>query len=162
QASSGGPCGRRRSSRTGSGEPGSAAAGSKRPEERNLSRSVAYIATMRIVAGLALLAALASPGGSQTPIPPRLAEMESEGQKGTFPKVTSVLIQKDGRLVYEKYFDDGSEAALRNTRSATKTITSLLVGIAVDRKRLPGVEARVLDYLPGRTFQNPDPRKAQI
>ena len=117
---------------------------------------------MRIVAGLALLAALASPGGSQTPIPPRLAEMESEVQKGTFPKVTSVLIQKDGRLVYEKYFDDGSEAALRNTRSATKTITSLLVGIAVDRKRLPSVEARVLDYLPGRTFQNPDPRKAQI
>src|SRR4030095_13679959 len=64
-------------------------------------------------------------------------------------------------LAYEKYFD-GDAATLRNTRSATKTIASLLVGIAIYRKKLPGVEERVLDYLPGRTFQNPDPRKEQI
>jgi len=117
---------------------------------------------MRIVAAL-VLAALSSIAAAQTPsvATARLSEMEAAVRAGTFPKVTSVLVLRDGALAYEKYFD-GDVSTLRNTRSATKTITSLLVGIAIDRKKLPGVQARILDYLPGRTFQNPDPRKAQI
>jgi CubicO group peptidase (beta-lactamase class C family) len=118
---------------------------------------------MRIVAVAPLVALLCSIASAQTPpvTTARLSEMEAAIRAGTFPKVTSVLVMREGTLAYEKYFD-GDAATLRNTRSATKTIASLLVGIAIDRKKLPGVEARVLDYLPGRTFQNPDPRKAQI
>jgi CubicO group peptidase (beta-lactamase class C family) len=117
---------------------------------------------MKIVAASVLLA-LSSAAAAQSPpvATARLSEMEAAVRAGTFPKVTSVLVLRDGTLVYEKYFD-GDASTLRNTRSATKTIASLLVGIAIDRKKLPGVEARILDYLPGRTFQNPDPRKAQI
>jgi CubicO group peptidase (beta-lactamase class C family) len=110
-----------------------------------------------------VLLALSSVAAAQTPSAAtgRLSEMEAAIRAGTFPKVTSVLVLREGTLAYEKYFD-GDASTLRNTRSATKTIASLLVGIAIDRKKLPGVEARILDYLPGRTFQNPDPRKAQI
>jgi CubicO group peptidase (beta-lactamase class C family) len=69
-------------------------------------------------------------------------------------------------VVYEQYFDEdqagGGAAGLRNTRSATKTITGMLVGAAVDRGLLsPG--AHVLDYFQDRApLQNPDRRKAAI
>jgi CubicO group peptidase (beta-lactamase class C family) len=93
----------------------------------------------------------------------RLAEMESAIRSGELKKITSVLIARHGKLVYESYFDDGGPAVLRDTRSATKTITSTLVGIAIDQHKLPGVNARILPFFPDkRPLQNPDPRKEKI
>jgi CubicO group peptidase (beta-lactamase class C family) len=74
-----------------------------------------------------------------------------------------VLIARHGKLAYEGYFD-GDANTLRDTRSATKSITDILVGIAIREKRLNGVDARVLVLLPDRArkVQNPDPRKDKI
>lgn len=95
--------------------------------------------------------------------PDTLAAMETAIVDGDFGDVTSVLIARDGALVYERYFDDGGAEALRNTRSATKTVTGMLIGIAIDRGLLPGVDARIVDFFPGkRPFDNPDPRKDAI
>jgi CubicO group peptidase (beta-lactamase class C family) len=92
-----------------------------------------------------------------------LARMEASIRAGDFKQVTSVLIARDGKLGYERYFDTDGVEGLRNTRSATKTVTGMLIGIAIDRHVLPGVEARVLDYFPDKQpLQNPDPRKARI
>jgi CubicO group peptidase (beta-lactamase class C family) len=92
-----------------------------------------------------------------------LADMESAIRGGDFKKIDSVLIARHGKLVYEGYFD-GDASALRDTRSATKSITDVLVGIAIDEKKLSGVDARVLQLLPehARRLQNPDPRKDKI
>jgi CubicO group peptidase (beta-lactamase class C family) len=82
---------------------------------------------------------------------------------GDFKKIGSVIIARHGKLVYEAYFD-GDAGTLRDTRSATKSITGALVGIALDEKKLSGVDARVLALLPehARKLQNPDPRKDKI
>src|SRR5204862_6856542 len=55
-------------------------------------------------------------------------------------------------------------STLRDTRSATKSITNILVGIAIGQKKLSGVDARVLALLPerARKMQTPDPRKYKI
>lgn len=90
-----------------------------------------------------------------------LVAMEKAVQAGDFGSITSVLVAWRGTLVYERYFA-GDEATLRNTRSATKTLTGMLAGIAVDRGLLPGVEARVLDHLDARPVLHPDPRKGEI
>jgi CubicO group peptidase (beta-lactamase class C family) len=83
-------------------------------------------------------------------------------QAGTYQQVTSVLVARHGQLVYEQYFDAGGAAALRNTRSATKTITGLLVGAAVDRGLLTP-QSRILSFFPDRQpLQNPDARKGEI
>ncbi len=90
---------------------------------------------------------------------PPLTAMEETINKGELKKITSVLIARHGKLVYEHYFE-GDAAALRNTRSATKTITGMLVGIAIDRRLIPSVSARILPYFPEkRPIANPDPRK---
>lgn len=81
---------------------------------------------------------------------------------GAYKQVTSVLVSRHGRLIYEQYFDEGGAAALRNTRSATKTVTGILIGAAVDRGFLTA-QSHVLNYFPDRQpLQNPDPRKAEI
>jgi CubicO group peptidase (beta-lactamase class C family) len=93
----------------------------------------------------------------------KLQALTTAVEKGDFQKVTSVLVARHGRLVYERYFDQGGMAALRNTRSATKTLTGLLIGIAIDQGAIPGVDQRVLSYFPDKQpLENPDPRKAQI
>jgi CubicO group peptidase (beta-lactamase class C family) len=73
-----------------------------------------------------------------------------------------VVVARDDRVLYEHYFDDGGPDALRNTRSATKTVTGMLVGAAVDRGLLKA-ESKVLPYFRDRRpLANPDPRKEQI
>jgi CubicO group peptidase (beta-lactamase class C family) len=95
--------------------------------------------------------------------PQRLAQMEQLIRSGDFKQITSVLLARNGKLAFERYFDADGVEGLRNTRSATKTVTGMLVGIAIDRGLLSGVDARVLDFFPDKQpLQNPDPRKAQI
>jgi CubicO group peptidase (beta-lactamase class C family) len=91
----------------------------------------------------------------------RLGALEQAVHDGKFVKVGSVLIAQDGKLVYERYFD-GDASTLRDTRSATKSITDILVGIAIDDHKLSGVSAPVLQFFPGRRHLNPDPRKERI
>ncbi len=92
----------------------------------------------------------------------KLEAMEKAIGAGEFKKITSVLVARRGQLAYEGYFGGTDAATLRNTRSATKTVTGMFLGIALDRKLLPDVRARVLRFFPERHFQNPDPRKAAI
>jgi CubicO group peptidase (beta-lactamase class C family) len=49
-------------------------------------------------------------------------------------------------------------------RSATKSITDILIGIAIDDHKLSGADVKVLALLPerARKMQNPDPRKLAI
>ena len=95
--------------------------------------------------------------------PTRLQEMESAIGADEFKKITSVLIAKQGKLVYEAYFGDTDAAALRNTRSATKTVTSMLIGIAIDKGMLSSVDASILEFFPGKQpIQNPDTQKDKI
>lgn len=93
----------------------------------------------------------------------RLDEMEKAIGAGDFKAITSVLIARHGKIIYEHYFDKDGADGLRNTRSATKTITGALVGLAIDGHALPGVNALVADYFRDKQpFQNPDPRKDAI
>jgi CubicO group peptidase (beta-lactamase class C family) len=82
---------------------------------------------------------------------------------GTFGGVDSLLVVRHGTLVLEAYFNDFDREKLHDLRSATKSITSALVGIAIDEGLLPGVEAPVLERLGGEAGRrNPDPRKRTI
>ena len=92
-----------------------------------------------------------------------LHDMEAAIRAGDFKKIGSVAVARHGKLVYEGYFE-GDAATLRDPRSATKSITDVLVGIAIHEKKLSGVDTRVLSSLPerARKMQNPDSRKDKI
>src|SRR5579862_8183589 len=81
---------------------------------------------------------------------------------GAYQQITSVIVARDDQVLYEHYFDADGVDALRNTRSATKTITGMLVGAAVDRGLLRA-DAPVMPFFKDRwPVANPDPRKDRI
>jgi CubicO group peptidase (beta-lactamase class C family) len=118
---------------------------------------------------ISLLAAarLASPAPA-TPTPPaaatgRFAALDAAIRSGEFKHTTSVLAAVGGRTLFEVYYDGSDAATLHNTRSATKTITGMLVGLAIDRGLIPSVATPVLPYFRDREpLASPDPRKEKI
>lgn len=121
------------------------------------SRSVA------VVVGLAAVLSGAS-GGASSAAGQGLSAAALEGmteriEHGEFGEITSLLISVDGELRYERYFDGLGPEARRNTRSVTKTVTGMLVGLAIERGALAGVEESVLERFADRVIGNPDPRK---
>jgi CubicO group peptidase (beta-lactamase class C family) len=60
-----------------------------------------------------------------------------------------IVIARGGRLVSEHYFNGDSVATLHDIRSATKSITSLLMGIAVQKGLVHNVDDSIALYLPG-------------
>lgn len=63
-------------------------------------------------------------------------------------KIDAALIFKDGRLVLERYANGYDSETLHDIRSATKAITSLLVGIAIDKGIIKNQDQSILDYFP--------------
>jgi len=84
---------------------------------------------------------------------------------GKYGEVHSILIFKDGKLVLDEYFNGhkyqweapnhfGEWVAWTDTmqhcaHSVTKSITSLCVGIAIDKGFIKNVNQSIFDYLPG-------------
>lgn len=91
------------------------------------------------------------------------ARMDAAVRAGEYQKITSILIARTGQIVHEAYFDDAGAEGRRNTRSATKTVTAMLVGAAIARGSISSVEAPVMPFISAHgPFENPDPRKARI
>src|SRR5437588_7122004 len=79
--------------------------------------------------------------------PALLRNLEEAIGRGEFPKTTSVLIVRDGKLAYEHYFGDGNADLFNNTRSATKSITALAVGAAIADRAIPSVRSPAFSWL---------------
>jgi len=60
----------------------------------------------------------------------------------------ALLIMKDGRIVYETYRNNTNERTRFIAFSMTKSITSLLVGIALQERRIQSIEDPITQYLP--------------
>ena len=60
-----------------------------------------------------------------------------------------IVILRDGRLVSEHYFNGDDASTLHDIRSATKSITALLMGIALQRGLVHSVNDSIALYLPG-------------
>lgn len=63
-----------------------------------------------------------------------------------YGEITSVVVARGGEIVCEEYFE-GDADTLRNTRSCTKTVAGMLLGIAIERGIVPGVETPLADLL---------------
>lgn len=65
-----------------------------------------------------------------------------------YEKIDGILVIKDGRLIFERYFNGYSPFILHDTRSATKSITSLLVGKAIDLNHIKSENELLTNYFP--------------
>jgi len=74
----------------------------------------------------------------------------------------SLLVIKNGYLVAEDYFNEGSVEQKDRLQSVTKSFTSALVGIALEQGCLSSVDQKILDFFPEVAGEITDPRKEQI
>jgi CubicO group peptidase (beta-lactamase class C family) len=77
------------------------------------------------------------------------------------PQLHSLLVSHEGRLVLEHYAPKYSAARLANIKSASKSVISTLVGIAIERKLIPSLQEPIARWFP-ELRKDKDPRKAAI
>jgi CubicO group peptidase (beta-lactamase class C family) len=73
-----------------------------------------------------------------------------------------LLVVKNGYLVAEKYFHGKSISQLSSRASVTKSITSALVGIALEQGCLSSVDQKMIEFFPELVDKIEDPRKKEI
>jgi len=67
---------------------------------------------------------------------------------GEFALIHSLVVVRNGRLVMDEYFYGYTSEVPHALQSATKSVTSLLVGLAYDQGLISGVNVLILDFLP--------------
>ncbi len=65
-----------------------------------------------------------------------------------YGNTTGIIIRKDGAVSYEKYFKGCTANSRVHIYSVTKSIISILIGIALDKGYIKNMEEKVLDYFP--------------
>lgn len=78
------------------------------------------------------------------------------------PVTYSLLINHKGKTVFEKYYNGFTKDKLNNLKSVTKSITSILLGIAVDNGWLENENEKISELLPEFFNENIDSRKREI
>ena len=73
-----------------------------------------------------------------------------------------LLVIRNGHLIAEGYFNEGSVELKAFLQSATKNYISTLVGIALDQDCLSSVDQKMMEFFPDFAGQITDPRKEQI
>ena len=76
--------------------------------------------------------------------------------------IYGLLVIKNSYLVAERYFNKGSVEQQARLQSVTKSVTSALVGIALDQGLLSSVDQKMIDVFPEVADRITDSRKRQI
>ena len=81
---------------------------------------------------------------------------------GALNDMDSVLVTRHGRIVLEATYAPFRAGLKHHVYSATKSVTSTLVGMALGDGLLDSTDRRVVDFFPGRTIANLDDAKKAI
>jgi len=78
------------------------------------------------------------------------------------PRLYSLLVARHGELLSEQYYHGRTARSQANLKSASKSIISALVGIAIADGRLAGLDQRIAPFFRDDLPSEPDPRLEQI
>ena len=77
----------------------------------------------------------------------KVAELEKK-INNDYSNITGVVVLKDGKTLYENYFNECSAISRIHVYSVTKSIISILIGIAMDKGYIKSINQKVLDFFP--------------
>ncbi len=80
----------------------------------------------------------------------------------TLPRLRSLLISMDGELIDERYFHGARSSDSANLKSASKSIISTLIGIALDRGQLKSTRDPIAKFFPEHLGAEADALKKRI
>ena len=107
--------------------------------------------SIRWVATMALWTVLVAPTAGQaqsveTPRPISFDPLLDEAAQ--LPRLHSLLIDWKGELLVEQYFNNTRPTGIANLKSASKSVISAMVGIALDRGIIKNVRQPIGDFFP--------------
>ena len=129
------------------------------------------ILALVLTASLVVASALNLPGRSpaiqpQAKIPddtiPAFKFGSAVERAGTLPRLHSLLVSWNGELVLERYYNGVRPNRLANLKSASKSVISALVGIAIERGDISGVDQPIAEYFAELLSNEDDAPKRNI
>lgn len=106
-----------------------------------------------------ILAAAAGALATRLPAQERLASLDTVR---SFDQMRALVVARDGQVIQEEGFGRFRPDSPTNIKSASKSIISALVGIAIDRGLLTGPDQPVATLLADQFPDDPDPRLSRI
>ncbi|MFS2108177.1 serine hydrolase domain-containing protein [Sphingomonas sp. Sphisp140] len=94
----------------------------------------------------ALIASLAVSASAS--LPPDLDALLARWDRDEHPDLRGVVVLHRGKRVAERYYNGAAAGELHDIRSAGKSVTALMVGIAIDRRAIRSVDDPVSRYWP--------------
>lgn len=76
--------------------------------------------------------------------------------------INSILVSINGDIIAEHYFRGMNSGRTHNIKSASKSILSILIGIAIDKDYIESLDETIDRYFPEYFAQNPDSVKQSI
>ena len=105
-----------------------------------------------VLAAVAMMWRPASAGWLQTGGPAEAGhypDLESSAKAAAaLPRLRSLLVSHRGELVLERYYGGARASQPANIKSASKSVISALVGIAVSRGLIKSIDQPIADYFP--------------
>ena len=132
-----------------------------------MKRGWLALATLAVIFVLVVAAGI---GGTKGPAPvvardlalaPAWSPDAVDAAARTLPRLRSLLVSRGGEGVFEGSYNGARLDRPANIKSASKSVISALVGIAIDRGIIPGVQTPILTYFP-HLRQATDARKRDI
>ena len=77
----------------------------------------------------------------------KVIELEDKINKD-YNNITGVVVLKDGKIQYENYFNGCSRENTIHVYWVTKSIVSILIGIAIDKGYIKSIDQKVLEFFP--------------
>lgn len=93
----------------------------------------------------------------------KLDSIDISVKNGIYPNLDAVIISQHKKIVFQSYYNAQNKDSLHDTRSAFKSITATLIGIAIDKGFIKSVNQKVYDFFPN--YQKPriwDKRKDSL
>ena len=93
----------------------------------------------------------------------KIFEVVNRIEASEFGKIQSLIIIHNDEVMLEKYFRGWRRNKLHQIFSATKSVTSALIGIAIEQGLIEGVDLKLIDiFTEYDSLENMDPRKKFI
>jgi CubicO group peptidase (beta-lactamase class C family) len=84
---------------------------------------------------------------------------EADEGAASLPRLRSFLVSLDGEILLERYFNGARASRTANIKSASKSVMSALVGIAIARGDIPSLDTPISRYFP-QYLNDEDPKAA--
>jgi CubicO group peptidase (beta-lactamase class C family) len=119
----------------------------------------AGIVTLLAATGMVLVAPTFATATAGTQVEGRLEPAAKAAAQ--LPRLRSLLISWRGSLILERYYGGARATQPANIKSASKSVISALVGIAVSKGLIKTVDQRIVDFFP-ELARDPEPKKRDI